>query len=482
MKLGRVMVKRFGGGGAGFSKVYLSELKINFVASLANLQTVLDPLSVTVQAGQVCFFQVWHYANNVDGEVSLAKYALKNDKVSVVYNPANPIKVADLIYLGESSITEILAGQGVQIFEFSEMGSVTPAEFGNLTGDEYDIQNQNIGNVVFRGTRNGSFFYWLFQNVGGTYGQSAGGIPFADTDFVPLSGDIPSLETVLMVGNRRVKFVSDYPYIVEIEDKSTALENGTDGSDTPVILFQKGGFQSGDEVQYHNYNGGITGIPAAIHTAELVQIFFNGFWSPGTGGDTGFKIQIGSRAFFKLIYAAQSEVESDQWIMTIESGFSEPRRLSGLIAQDAPSTATEGELKIGAKYTITNYLAGDDFENVGGTNIEGESFIATGKIPTNWANGSQLDYNGAPYFPAIFQNTLGFMPSAYRSAPGDTAITGPAGAFPEGKATLEIQNSLYRNIGTEWIDTEQFYVRAWDSTGTWVDEIGPTKILIEIND
>jgi hypothetical protein len=48
-------------------------------------------------------------------------------------------------------------------------------------------------------------------------------------------------------------------------------------------------------------------------------------------------------------------------------------------------------LDIGTLYYIYNYVAGDDFTNVGAAaNITGQFFIATGTLPTNWAGQSAL--------------------------------------------------------------------------------------------
>lgn len=49
-----------------------------------------------------------------------------------------------------------------------------------------------------------------------------------------------------------------------------------------------------------------------------------------------------------------------------------------------------GLLATGMAYRITLYVAGDDFTNVGGTNVTGNVFISTGTTPTVWANQSTL--------------------------------------------------------------------------------------------
>lgn len=59
-----------------------------------------------------------------------------------------------------------------------------------------------------------------------------------------------------------------------------------------------------------------------------------------------------------------------------------------------PAAQTSGVLVIGVTYTITTFVAGDDFVNVGGTNVSGNVFVATGTTPTTWTNLSSLDAAG----------------------------------------------------------------------------------------
>jgi hypothetical protein len=85
---------------------------------------------------------------------------------------------------------------------------------------------------------------------------------------------------------------------------------------------------------------------------------------------------------------------------------------SGRIQQLPPATTTSGSLAAGKVYFITTFNAGDDFSNVasvisGTINTTGCFFKATGTTPTNWSNGSTLDYSGAPYILALFKNTTG---------------------------------------------------------------------------
>ncbi len=54
-------------------------------------------------------------------------------------------------------------------------------------------------------------------------------------------------------------------------------------------------------------------------------------------------------------------------------------------------TQTSGVLVIGQKYYISDYNPGDDFTNVGGENVTGTIFTATGTAPTVYSNGSTLN-------------------------------------------------------------------------------------------
>jgi len=62
---------------------------------------------------------------------------------------------------------------------------------------------------------------------------------------------------------------------------------------------------------------------------------------------------------------------------------------------------TSGTLIIGKKYIIDNWITNDDFTNVGGANVDGTIFTATGTTPTTWTNSSSVRAIGcvAEYLP-----------------------------------------------------------------------------------
>lgn len=88
-----------------------------------------------------------------------------------------------------------------------------------------------------------------------------------------------------------------------------------------------------------------------------------------------------------------------------------------LLTQTATQSGTnltdfQSALIIGETYTITNYVAGDDFSNIanvqsGLINETGCQFIATGEFPTIWSNGSELLSSGNLAV-HVLQNDLGF--------------------------------------------------------------------------
>lgn len=67
---------------------------------------------------------------------------------------------------------------------------------------------------------------------------------------------------------------------------------------------------------------------------------------------------------------------------------------------------TSGNLTIGVTYFI-QLLEGADFSNVGGSNIEGTYFIATGVTPNSWGIGGQLAYNTGAPVATVLENTIG---------------------------------------------------------------------------
>ncbi len=76
------------------------------------------------------------------------------------------------------------------------------------------------------------------------------------------------------------------------------------------------------------------------------------------------------------------DIDSDLWVAT--SG-------SGTDFQDTNSAdISSGTLIAGKMYHIVDFIAGDDFTNVGGVNEDDSVFVASGITPTTWTNSSIL--------------------------------------------------------------------------------------------
>lgn len=78
------------------------------------------------------------------------------------------------------------------------------------------------------------------------------------------------------------------------------------------------------------------------------------------------------------------------------------------ITSESPLTSTpEQGLIVGETYKILVYNAGDDFRNVGATtNATEEEFVATGRFPTNWTNGSSLTVENPTLVVNVLENTF----------------------------------------------------------------------------
>lgn len=77
------------------------------------------------------------------------------------------------------------------------------------------------------------------------------------------------------------------------------------------------------------------------------------------------------------------------------------QRVNQISIENSPVSATSGSLVAGRTYTITTFVALDNFTNVatvisGVINTTGCVFLCTGTTPTNWTHGSTLTYTPDP--------------------------------------------------------------------------------------
>jgi len=118
-------------------------------------------------------------------------------------------------------------------------------------------------------------------------------------------------------------------------------------------------------------------------------------------------------------------------------------------------------LIVGETYTITNYVDGDDFSNIadiqspGTINATNSVFIATGQIPANYSNSSELT-SGGELIVDVLENTLGYDLDWQQNIFGGfgyyvavNSLTGPVyNCFPRDKTEI-ITKFKYSFLGAE---------------------------------
>lgn len=119
---------------------------------------------------------------------------------------------------------------------------------------------------------------------------------------------------------------------------------------------------------------------------------------------------------------------------------------------------------VGEKYTIVDYALGDDFSNIANVisataiNGTGCEFIATGKAPTDWSNGSLIVSEGGLVV-NVLENTLGFPVGWYNDPTNPDYGQGTYVAynnnglenntFPSEKTHIFVQSKLGTNFPGE---------------------------------
>ena len=107
------------------------------------------------------------------------------------------------------------------------------------------------------------------------------------------------------------------------------------------------------------------------------------------------------------------------------------------ILKESSNPATSGPLIVGGKYVIEDFVADDDFVNVGAaSNASGIKFTATGTTPTDWSNGSTLLYNYAPTSDELW-NGMGTL-TFDRTSIGSYTVTSPDPIFLNTKTSIVV--------------------------------------------
>ena len=134
---------------------------------------------------------------------------------------------------------------------------------------------------------------------------------------------------------------------------------------------------------------------------------------------------------------------------------------------DNPDNITSGNTVIGVTYQIDGSIVGDDFRNIGGPLITYNNefqdyfFVATGTTPTNWTNGTSLNFNtGAPVV-TVLNNTIGNIWFTYNGS----------GNYRVKSDGLFIQNKLFLT---------SYIINSLDSYSYSLDSIDNNNIRIRV--
>jgi hypothetical protein len=114
------------------------------------------------------------------------------------------------------------------------------------------------------------------------------------------------------------------------------------------------------------------------------------------------------------------------------------------VSPASQTALTSGTLVVGKEYTIDTFVAGDDFANVGGTNVSGNTFVATGTTPTTWTNSSSLRRTGI---------TWGIMPEGMQPAPGQCLDFSGHGNHAMQPATGSSLTRYKKDFEVRWVNT-----------------------------
>mgnify|MGYP006318116807 CR=1 FL=1 len=176
-------------------------------------------------------------------------------------------------------------------------------------------------------------------------------------------------------------------------------------------------------------------------------------------------------------------------------------------------TQTSGVLEVGVSYTIITFVAGDNFTNVGGTNVTGAIFTATGTTPTTYTNGSTLaKYVTQSYTYAELKSGLGLGSKIYKASLNQTSTNAPVevelvntlggtpvlsyvgvgdflltlnGEFPDASKVIilgtPLQNdTTYAGVNIFWNDADSISIQTFKNGASVNDLLIDYSIVIEV--
>jgi len=219
---------------------------------------------------------------------------------------------------------------------------------------------------------------------------------------------------------------TDTSFVYTYQDATHRIEWYISGGAMVIIL---------NGTAYYNLTPTITFVNNSYHQLSVVVTYNSNVKFYMDGQQFGDTISIAAKdmTFTSALYICGSAAKrylsiSDSFLM-YNRALSDSEVLSlylnGIDFADKWGSQTEqtsGTLVIGKRYRINNWITDDDFTNVGGTNEDGNEFVATGTTPTKWTNSSTV----VPAGVTLALEPEGIQPSKWY----DSSINGLNASYP----------------------------------------------------
>jgi len=191
----------------------------------------------------------------------------------------------------------------------------------------------------------------------------------------------------------------------------------TDGSARLSINMAVGGGKTWTAPVNTFVDNSVHEIVVSVNRADYVRFFYDGVQA---GSDIAIETGTGditNTANLKLLgLSAVRYASTSSFAVAYNRALTAAEVLdlyrNGIAESDKWGSQTEqtsGALVVGKRYRINNWITNDDFTNVGGANVDGTEFTATGTTPTTWTNSSTVVEIGA---------TLALEPEGIQPSPG----------------------------------------------------------------
>lgn len=289
--------------------------------------------------------------------------------------------------------------------------------------------------------------YIYLENTEWTTAVSAGTLNTNSANF-PYSGTV-DIEGTAVANNQFITFTPVlFPSLLLLDSFEFKIRNKAAWNNPSrlVFRFQNGTTNVGNAVTLGNGAYGFVSATTGVY--QNINIPLSDFGNIAAA--TRLRIQKSGGGTIGF-YIDQIRLVGNNNVVIIPAPAPTTRIYKALLNQQGQQ---DGLLTIGVEYTIVSYQAGDDFTNVGGTNVTGNVFIASGTTPTDWTNFSFLTNNLAPTV-SIIENTLGNVVFT-RNSNGQYIGT-LAGAFPQTRTWYSITKSDIYQYMAFWGDVNTVF-------------------------